>query len=851
MSKMPTMTFWQLAASKRIRIPIIQRDYAQGRKDLRVRGVRNKFLQALHDALSGKRTLLLDFVYGEVEEDCFVPFDGQQRLTTLFLLHWYAAVWGRKLTEHTARCLKNFQYEVRDGARLFGQELVERFCPPEEPVLPPYDAEGPSALSAFIEDQNWFRPNWVHDPTIMGMLTMLDAIHAQFHDMPNLWEQLLREDAPPVSFLYEPLHNLGSSAEDVFIKMNARGKQLTDFEHFKAQLLDYLAGVMPDKVDAIALKLDNQWMDVFWFMFARDADVEDKAFVADACFSRYFAFVSGILNARPWTAKDRNAPDPHPGDLFECVRSALDSGQEQFCPKGNLHFLIASLDKLHDLFVAGTNNNGINAFFESHFTAASDKSLPVPGKIALFSNTTQLFTLCCKDSLSHAQRFMLFGCLLALTVGLEHDVAARRLRILRNVLEHSSSEFGNAYYADQIRSVCLFMTRGKVVQRHHFNTRQIEEEKAKAALRAKFPNDSNLHDALDYLEDHPLLRGRLAVFSQKDHVGEGFCFDRQTILDGKRFFELAFGVNPVSYDTIIKGLLSQGDYALRSGARLYLGSQRATDWQDIFATSSQQDFPRVRDAVQSLVAKTIDAVDTQDLEGRIHNVADAWARAQQAKGEMDWRYYFVKYPVMRPAEETLGFYHWGYSPKSFKQLQLSGSTRGSWHWSPFLWAAYVEAGFNNSQANSAVKFVEFQGREEVPLLFPCGLALRWAEFFWVIGNPEKGENLTQRQAFFVKQLQKKFRKKIRKIKAKGWLHISGVDSVSGINYNKVQDDQYRKYDREDRIQLIVPVIKALAALPPPCSPSVAVQTQQPSCSPADATQAQQNDMRDDVLLEKS
>lgn len=810
MSKMPTMTFWQLAASKRIRIPIIQRDYAQGRMDIRVTGVRNKFLQALHDALSGKRTLLLDFVYGEVEEDCFVPFDGQQRLTTLFLLHWYAAVREGKLTEHTARCLKNFQYEVRDGARLFGQELVERFCPPEEPVLPPYDAEGPLALSAFIKDQNWFRPNWAHDPTVMGMLTMLDAIHAQFHDMPNLWQQLLRDDAPPVSFLYEPLHNLGSSAEDVFIKMNARGKQLTDFEHFKAQLLDYLAGVMPDKVDDIALKLDNQWMDVFWFMFARDADVEDKAFVADACFSRYFAFVSDVLNGLPGTAQGSEAPDPHPGDLFECVRSALDSGREQFCPEGNLHFLIASLDKLHDLLVAETNNNGINAFFESHFTAASDKSLPVPGKIALFGNTPQLLTLCCKDSLSHANRFMLMGCLLALTLGLKHGVAAQRLRILRNILEHSSSEFVDAYYADQIRSVHFLMTEGNVKHVYRFNARQIEEEKAKAALRAELPNDSDLHDALDYLEDHPLLRGRLAVFSQKKHVGEGFCFDRKTILDGKRFFELAFGVSPVSYDTIIKGLLSQGDYALREGKRLYLGSQGAAKCKDIFATPNPQDFARVRDAVQSLVAQTTAANDAQDLERRIHEIADAWAQAQQAKGEMDWRYYFVKYPAMRPAyEETSGYYHWGRSPKSFKQLQLRGTTRGSWHWSPFLWAAVVEAGYE-SQDNSAMKFEEFQGREEVPLLFSCKLALWWAEFFWMIGNQKKEEDLTSKQTQLVNDVQKKLPK--IKISDEGWLFIPGVDSVPGIDYNNVQDDQYRKYDKVDRIQLIVPVIKALAAL---------------------------------------
>ena len=31
----------------------------------------------------------LDFVYGSKKNNVFIPLDGQQRLTTLFLMHWY------------------------------------------------------------------------------------------------------------------------------------------------------------------------------------------------------------------------------------------------------------------------------------------------------------------------------------------------------------------------------------------------------------------------------------------------------------------------------------------------------------------------------------------------------------------------------------------------------------------------------------------------------------------------------------------------------------------------------------------------------------------------------------------
>lgn len=75
----------------KIVIPLIQRDYAQGRIDKDINRVRSRFLQALYRAVTGE-PITLDFVYGDIDEEgTMTPLDGQQRLTTLFLLHWYAA----------------------------------------------------------------------------------------------------------------------------------------------------------------------------------------------------------------------------------------------------------------------------------------------------------------------------------------------------------------------------------------------------------------------------------------------------------------------------------------------------------------------------------------------------------------------------------------------------------------------------------------------------------------------------------------------------------------------------------------------------------------------------------------
>ena len=77
---------------QKIEIPIIQRDYAQGRKNDEVNRIRELFLDAIFHSITDKKPITLDFVYGDVSaEGVLTPLDGQQRLTTLFLLYWYIA----------------------------------------------------------------------------------------------------------------------------------------------------------------------------------------------------------------------------------------------------------------------------------------------------------------------------------------------------------------------------------------------------------------------------------------------------------------------------------------------------------------------------------------------------------------------------------------------------------------------------------------------------------------------------------------------------------------------------------------------------------------------------------------
>jgi hypothetical protein len=260
----------------RIRVPIIQRDYAQGRPE--EVEVRDDFLQAIQVALNKPADdpslpFNLDFIYGSVEggeETRFLPLDGQQRLTTLFLLHWYLA-WKDQKWEVFANMFRTngksrFSYSVRPSSN----EFFDAFVNFNAEVTP----ENVPDIIEFITDQSWYFRSWRLDPTIRSVLLMLDAIHIRFASSSNLFERLISERHPAITFEVLDLKNFGLS-DDLYIKMNSRGKPLTSFETFKARYerdlkeqftgkLFHLAGASHTMAEYFAWRMDNAWTDLFW-----------------------------------------------------------------------------------------------------------------------------------------------------------------------------------------------------------------------------------------------------------------------------------------------------------------------------------------------------------------------------------------------------------------------------------------------------------------------------------------------------------------------------------------------------------------------------------------------------------
>ena len=63
------------------------------------------------------------------------------------------------------------------------------------------------------------------------MLVVLDAIHNKFYAVNNLWKAKEKQ----LHSIFKAIKDMGLT-DELYIKMNSRGKPLTQFEHFKAEL---------------------------------------------------------------------------------------------------------------------------------------------------------------------------------------------------------------------------------------------------------------------------------------------------------------------------------------------------------------------------------------------------------------------------------------------------------------------------------------------------------------------------------------------------------------------------------------------------------------------------------------
>ena len=286
-----------------IYVPKIQRAYAQGRN--KESDVRKDFLDALFAVLTSpeEQSIELGFLFGSKQiiakksAEGFELLDGQQRVTTLFLLYWYVSMKEKKCVPEF---LLKFTYETRDTSTQFLSNITAQYSKIDIQKTSP---------SVAIKHNKWFTDEYYCDPTVCAMLTMLDSIdelYAKYH-CNDIFDNLEK-----LKFYVLMLEKFDMN-DELYIKMNSRGLSLTPFENFKAAIVQFMKSnekclYGSDKVENnrapfwfdFISDTDAKWIDIFWKLNIseeeKDKECNEIIEIDDHLIgTRYFGFINRYL----------------------------------------------------------------------------------------------------------------------------------------------------------------------------------------------------------------------------------------------------------------------------------------------------------------------------------------------------------------------------------------------------------------------------------------------------------------------------------------------------------------------------------------------------------------------------
>ena len=559
---------------KKIKIPIIQRDYVQAREnDEKAEEVIEKFLDDLFDSLKNNKNFHLDFIYGYKENEWFIPIDGQQRLTTLYLLHYYFSKKENKSME------SELTYETRTSSREF-LEFVKNL-----------ELNFEEKISLQIKKDKNFNPYWENDPTIKSMLKVLDKI-----DEKAKIFNIAYADLKNITFEIFEMEDFGEvQAEELYRKMNSRGKLLTPFENFKSIFEKIAFSKSKDKYKEIAEKFEKNWINHFWD--GKNIDRVDEYIMN---------FIYFITEMRKYDTKYELEKNENFKSFIFLEKFYFDEENFEFFEKvfDNLDTIKQLSKKVEDEFIFFDADKKVNLFEEVIYN---------------------------KINLIHKTLFYL------LILSLNKNYVLDLLRIIRNVL-HRQRKLGTgkliyAQTVDVEYIIELLPYLKKLIDNNPYdNLKNINSE--------KFSHEKDKIKYLDKkeklfsLEDYRYIKGDLRLLLSVcdfDNLYK-FVIEDEIFEDNK-------------LNSTLRAMLSIGDYSIwigsvKRGSKWFFGEKGYMEILLTYNTKSKKNEEVYKIFFEKLRIKNVD------------EVIEDFIQSCQNK-EKDWLYYFVKYSVILANEYGL------------------------------------------------------------------------------------------------------------------------------------------------------------------------------------------------------
>ena len=415
--------------------------------------------------------------------------------------------------------------------------------------------------------------------------------------------------------------------DELYIKMNSRGKPLTLFEHFKAELERQIRSLDDSLATRIIGKIDRDWTDLLWeYRDSGNNSSEDN--IIDDEFLRYFKFICDVICYR-----QNESPLGRSNDEFDLLQRYFSSK----CPDAIKN--IETLERFMDCWCKIPGYASPTDFLKSFMSNKHEQ-----GKILVESRfSLNIFEDCLhaySDKTGRIRQFPLNRIVLlyAITTYLQNvdkvteDDFRRRIRIVNNLIRNSEDEVSDRTDRNRMPAIlaeadAIILTGGidESIE-NNFNVSQLTEEKEKIAFLETNPT---MEDILFELEDHFLLNGQIGIIGLEN-------------LTYTSRFESLF---KCSLDRIDCALMAIGDYGQveRNKWRYQYGSTYQVAWTALFHRSANSGFDNTKKILISLLA-TNEEFSNEILK----KISDDFLQECENNNVFPFRYYYIKYREYRP-----------------------------------------------------------------------------------------------------------------------------------------------------------------------------------------------------------
>ena len=312
------------SGKNKIIIPDLQRDYCWGNNVFNDIGEKSGelvsgFLDNLLSVFQEKKDdkLTLGLIYGYENPRFHIQLcDGQQRITTLFLL---LGMLNRKTKGKFQNYLipefefkqddkePYLQYAIRESTLYFLSDLTCEFFLNSKISIED------------IEKQDWYFSEYNLDPSILSMLTAIRTINIKLNEKENFdFETFGKFIVNNLQMIYYDMGNR-TRGEETFVVINTTGEPLTATENLKPILIGTI------KNDDERKEASNQWEErETWFWENRN----EGETTSDNALNNFFIWYWQIrlLQEKSWKNKKQNSLNAK--ELF-LKKPTVDEGDEE------------------------------------------------------------------------------------------------------------------------------------------------------------------------------------------------------------------------------------------------------------------------------------------------------------------------------------------------------------------------------------------------------------------------------------------------------------------------------------------------------------------------------------------